>query len=209
MTKKNLYDSLFDFTANPDYFEYTKKPSRPIQTSSEKPKYTLAELLAETKPAIVQNPNKPHGNLYHHIFDTEKTKKGDLSWSDINLGYEENFRLSPKKYYTDSFELGTPSLLPKKPVDYTFNEDKYIQDALEHITATYSQHYAGSKYQATDIIIDSGHGTGFNVGNAMKYLKRYGKKEGYNRKDLLKAIHYIIIQLHVHDIENLDKDTSE
>ena len=29
--------------------------------------------------------------------------------------------------------------------------------------------------------------------NAIKYLARFGKKNGRNRKDLLKAIHYIIL----------------
>ena len=32
--------------------------------------------------------------------------------------------------------------------------------------------------------------------------KRYGKKDGKNRKDLLKIIHYAIIMLHVHDTAN-------
>ena len=29
--------------------------------------------------------------------------------------------------------------------------------------------------------------------NAIKYLARYGKKNGKNRKDLLKAVHYVIL----------------
>jgi hypothetical protein len=33
----------------------------------------------------------------------------------------------------------------------------------------------------------------FCQANAIKYLCRYGKKNGYNRNDLLKAVHYIIL----------------
>ena len=33
----------------------------------------------------------------------------------------------------------------------------------------------------------------------MKYAQRYGKKNGYNRDDILKIIHYAIMLLHVHD----------
>jgi hypothetical protein len=40
---------------------------------------------------------------------------------------------------------------------------------------------------------------GFTIGNIMKYAQRYGKKNGYNRKDILKIIHYAIMLLHVHD----------
>jgi hypothetical protein len=86
-------------------------------------------------------------------------------------------------------------------IDYKYDEDKNIKQIMEYIDATYSQHYSG-KYQATDMIIDAGHGTGFCVGNIMKYAKRYGKKDGYNRKDLMKIIHYAMIQLYVHELEN-------
>lgn len=87
-------------------------------------------------------------------------------------------------------------------VNYLFNEDKYLADTKVHIDKTYSGHYSG-QYQATSIIIDAGHGTGFNIGNIIKYAKRYGKKDGYNKADLMKIIHYAVMQMHVHDKENL------
>jgi membrane-anchored protein YejM (alkaline phosphatase superfamily) len=88
-----------------------------------------------------------------------------------------------------------------KEIEYAFNEDELIKEIQNYIDATYNEHYAGGKYQATDIIIDAGHGIGFTLGNVIKYAKRYGKKEGFNRKDLLKMIHYGILALAVHDKE--------
>ena len=41
----------------------------------------------------------------------------------------------------------------------------------------------------------------FCQANAIKYLCRYGKKDGYNRKDLLKAIHYIVLLMSSEDEE--------
>ena len=87
-------------------------------------------------------------------------------------------------------------------INYNFNEDKLLQELKKYIDVTYGQHYASDKYQATDVIIDSGHGEGFCLGNIMKYAKRYGNKEGKNRKDLMKILHYAIIMLNVHDMEN-------
>jgi|TARA_R100001460_G_scaffold54234_1_gene93424 hypothetical protein len=87
-------------------------------------------------------------------------------------------------------------------INYKFNEDKLLQELKKYIDVTYGQHYASDKYQATDVIIDSGHGEGFCLGNIMKYAKRYGNKEGKNRKDLMKILHYAIIMLNVHDMEN-------
>jgi hypothetical protein len=87
-------------------------------------------------------------------------------------------------------------------MNYKFTEDEAIQELKEYINNTYGEHYASDKYQATDVIIDSGHGEGFVMGNIMKYAKRYGNKAGKNRKDLLKILHYGIIMLHIHDKEN-------
>lgn len=87
--------------------------------------------------------------------------------------------------------------------DYKYGEDKYLKEISDYIVNTYSQHYSQNKFQATEFIIDSGHGTGFCMGNVMKYTQRYGKKGDRNewRKDLIKVIHYAMMQLHVHDNE--------
>ena len=45
-------------------------------------------------------------------------------------------------------------------IRYKFNEDKILADIKEYIDCTYDQHYSQGKYQATDIIIDAGHGEG-------------------------------------------------
>ena len=84
----------------------------------------------------------------------------------------------------------------KDVVNYKFKEDKILDDIKKYVRKTYSSHYAKTnKYQATEIIIDQGHGTGFCMGNILKYAQRYGKKEGRNKNDLMKVIHYAIIQL--------------
>ena len=91
-------------------------------------------------------------------------------------------------------------------MDYKFREDKILNEIKAYIGNTYSQHYANGKYQATDIILDTGHGEGFCVGNIMKYAMRYGKKNGNNPDDLRKIIHYAIIALYVQR-NSTDKDT--
>ena len=80
-------------------------------------------------------------------------------------------------------------------IDYKFSEGEILEDVKEYIDNTYDSHYAKTVKQATEIIIDQGHGTGFCMGNILKYAQRYGKKEGRNKNDLLKVIHYAIIQL--------------
>lgn len=86
-------------------------------------------------------------------------------------------------------------------INYKYNEAALLKELKEYIDATYGQHYSQNKFQATEFIIDSGHGVGFTVGNVMKYAQRYGKKAGRNRQDILKIIHYALMLLHVHDKE--------
>lgn len=88
-----------------------------------------------------------------------------------------------------------------KEINYKYNEDELLKELKKYIDATYGEHYSLNKFQATEFIIDSGHGVGFTVGNVMKYAQRYGKKAGSNRQDILKVLHYAMMLLYVHDIE--------
>ena len=85
-------------------------------------------------------------------------------------------------------------------IQYKFNEPELLRELQAYIDATYDQHYSRKKLQTFESIVDCGHGEGFTIGNILKYAERYGEKEGYNRKDLLKVIHYGILALYVHDL---------
>ena len=93
-----------------------------------------------------------------------------------------------------------------KKINYKFSEDKSIELLKNHIDKTYSSHYSKNKFQSTEFITDSGHGTGFCIGNILKYSQRYGKKGSKEdaRNDLLKVLHYGIIALHNHDRNKSD-----
>jgi len=91
-------------------------------------------------------------------------------------------------------ETFIPGFPAKHLIDYKYNEGELIKQIQSYVD------------QATEFIIDAGHGTGFNIGNMMKYTQRYGRKGDPKewRKDLMKVIHYAIMQLHVHDTEYKD-----
>ncbi len=85
-------------------------------------------------------------------------------------------------------------------IEYKYSEDRILKELKEYVDKTYGQHYSQNKFQASEFIMDSGHGEGFCIGNIMKYAQRYGKKNGYNRDDLMKVVHYAIMALHNHDL---------
>ena len=90
--------------------------------------------------------------------------------------------------------------MPKYP-EYKFMEGKILNELKDYVDKTYNKHYSDGKYQATEFIIDGGHGEGFCMGNILKYAQRYGKKNGKDRNDLLKIIHYGIIALYINETE--------
>ena len=88
--------------------------------------------------------------------------------------------------------------MPGETMKYKFSEDQTLKEISAYIDKTYDAHYGDGKYQATDMIIDAGHGESFCVGNIMKYAMRFGKKD--NKKvELQKIIHYAIIALHLQE----------
>lgn len=91
----------------------------------------------------------------------------------------------------------------KSSINYKFREDELMAELYNYIDSTYDTHYSKSKFQATEFIIDGGHGTGFCIGNVLKYAQRYGRKGTSEdaRKDLMKVLHYALIQMYVHDKE--------
>ena len=98
-------------------------------------------------------------------------------------------------------------ILKSKDIDYKYNEGNTLAELQEYIDSTYDEHYSKNKFQATEFIIDGGHGEGFCIGNIMKYAQRYGKKNGKSRSDLLKVIHYGMIALYINELESEKNET--
>ncbi|QPB08004.1 hypothetical protein [Synechococcus phage S-H38] len=83
-----------------------------------------------------------------------------------------------------------------------YSETETIKELEEYISGTYQGHYtAGNpngeqKVQTLDLIESIGDAEGFCRSNAIKYLSRFGKKNGRNKRDLLKALHYVVLLYH-------------
>ena len=92
----------------------------------------------------------------------------------------------------------------KESIKYKFNEGRLIAEFKDYIDSTYDAHYCTSGIQSSEVIIDRGRGMGFFLGNVDKYSSRYGNKGEVSdhRKDLMKVLHYALLALHTHDLEN-------
>lgn len=143
------------------------------------------------------HPNSPD-------LDQEKKKKywdwEEKMYKDVSEEVYANVTVTPEA----ADQIGEMKDTPVKglPTGLKFNEDKYLEEVRDYLASTYEQHYASGKVQTFELIESSGQADGFTMGSVMKYASRYGKKNGYNRKDLLKIIHYAMLQLYVHDKNN-------
>jgi hypothetical protein len=121
--------------------------------------------------------------------------------------------------YPHNYEYGSEYLfsinsndmieIEKKPVTMTeptnhlwkYNEDKILKDIRDYVTSTYGSHYCGhnqdyNDIQTIDLMAAKDLALGFCQANILKYGSRYGDKDGRNKRDLMKVIHYAMLLLH-------------
>jgi hypothetical protein len=95
---------------------------------------------------------------------------------------------------------------PKKVDPFTnkYKELEMMSEVLSHIKATYGQHYCDptTNFQVFDLLLnmkfdDTPTMREYARACAIKYLSRYGRKGGYNRVDMYKAVHYCLMLMFV------------
>ena len=84
---------------------------------------------------------------------------------------------------------------------YKYHEDEILADIKTYVSGTYNGHYTGNKHefrnvQTIDLMASRDLASDFCQANILKYGSRYGSKDGKNKKDLMKVIHYAMLLLH-------------
>jgi len=117
----------------------------------------------------------------------------------------------PFAYNEFKFSVNSDDMIEitKTPVSMTeptnhlwkYDEDKILKDIQEYVTGTYKSHYCGQEanykdIQTIDLMAAKELAANFCQANILKYGSRYGSKDGRNKIDLLKVIHYAMLLLH-------------
>ena len=111
----------------------------------------------------------------------------------------------PYPYEYSGFMVGnddTINLTNNSPtIPWKYNEDKILKDVKDYVTSTYHGHYCGDSdgyadIQTIDLMAAKKLAAGFCQANILKYGSRYGDKDGRNKRDLMKVIHYAMLLLH-------------
>ena len=98
-------------------------------------------------------------------------------------------------------ELEKMDYEPKRAHFYKYHEEDILKDIEEYVSGTYQGHYTGNshefrKVQTIDLMASKDLAASFCQANILKYGSRYGNKDGKNKKDLMKVIHYAMLLLH-------------
>lgn len=86
----------------------------------------------------------------------------------------------------------------EQDVNWKYCEDEIINDFRNYLRKTYTEHYkSNDDIECFDAWIALGESGPTFRNTALKYLWRYGNKDGVNKKDLLKAMHYVLMLMYV------------
>lgn len=114
--------------------------------------------------------------------------------------YNQTLVISPPQY--PSIEELISIFVKEKETEvmiYKYAENDIISDFHDYIDKTYEEHYKTNEksIECFDAWIALGNSTDTFRNTALKYLWRYGKKNGNNKADLMKALHYTLMCLYV------------
>ena len=188
-------DDYYDFenvgsgnTAHSDYYyDYTRNDPDAKNPFTEAFDYLMGESVTEKTPWIYESPDGGK-TVYRYERGTDPLKRElvdlNIEMADIDDQYAHHF--------------GQNTVPPYITKTFKYEEDAILKQAEEYIAKTYELHYTSDKgnYQTLDLIESIGDAEAFCRSNAIKYLSRFGKKDGKNRKDILKAIHYCTLLYH-------------
>jgi len=132
---------------------------------------------------------------FETLYSTTNTDVINLSTSNLPA---MNFTVPDlETNSTFNFNLKMPEDTNKNGF-WKYNEDKTLKEVEQYLSSTYHSHYTSetSKTQTLDLIESIGDAEAFTRSNAIKYLSRFGKKNGKSKQDILKAIHYCVLLYH-------------
>lgn len=129
---------------------------------------------------------------------------GGFEYTPLSLTDDDSLDLNLNKNYEMDLNIDN------KNGFWKYDEDVILKEIRDYLGGTYSAHYANdNKTQTLDLIDSIGDSEAFCRSNAIKYLSRFGKKEGKSKLDILKAIHYCILLYHFSGINKQPKGNYE
>ena len=125
----------------------------------------------------------------------------DGASADYEMADIDDQRAHHFSTWDDGMSLQVTEEKPMTAHYFKYHEEEILKDIEEYVSRTYQGHYTGNSYefrnvQTLDLMAAKELASGFCQANILKYGSRYGNKDGRNKKDLMKVIHYAMLLLH-------------
>ena len=122
-------------------------------------------------------------------------------FTNANSPYNDGWTRQFHQEQLDKIEVTAMDYEPKRAHFYKYHEEEILKDIEEYVSSTYQGHYTGKSHefrnvQTIDLMASKELAAAFCQANILKYGSRYGNKDGNNKKDLMKVIHYAMLLLH-------------
>ena len=122
-------------------------------------------------------------------------------FTNANSSYNDGWTRQFHQEQLDKIEVTAMDYEPKRAHFYKYHEEEILKDIEEYVSSTYKGHYTGKSHefrnvQTIDLMASKELAAAFCQANILKYGSRYGNKDGKNKKDLMKVIHYAMLLLH-------------
>jgi hypothetical protein len=145
--------------------------------------------------------DKMNGNLdpeEHVMNDDPLDKLAQDTYVRYTSAYDDGWTTQLKQNDMNENQIDLNLESTEKNGFWKYEEDLTMKEIRDYLSGTYKSHYTSqeSKTQTLDLIESIGDAEAFCRSNAIKYLSRFGKKNGKSRLDILKAIHYCILLYH-------------
>ena len=174
---------------SPYYYDYTRNDPDAKNPFTDAFDYAMGEAVVsggtvpiptdDYYPSSFTTLSDNDDQIAHHIDRVESS----LNYDELTLNNE----VQEKEIMSDSRNK--------------YHEKEILKDVEEYVSRTYNGHYTGTKHeyrnvQTIDLMASRDLASDFCQANILKYGSRYGSKDGRNKKDLLKVIHYAMLLLH-------------
>ena len=154
-----------------------------------------------------------HSKYWYDYTRNDPNRENPFTEND-GLDYEVDYMSSSADYMADIDDMYAHQfttwddgmslqVTEEKPMAHYFkyHEEEILKDIQEYVSQTYQGHYTGKSHeyrnvQTIDLMASKELAAGFCQANILKYGSRYGNKDGKNKKDLMKVIHYAMLLLH-------------
>ena len=140
-------------------------------------------------------------------YETDYYRTADIDdmymhhFTNANSPYNDGWTQEFHQEQLEKLEVKAMDYEPQRNHQYKYHEEEILKDIEEYVSKTYQGHYTGAKHefrkvQTIDLMAARDIAPQFCQANILKYGSRYGSKDGKNKTDLLKVIHYAMLLLH-------------